>query len=59
MFPDGQWVAYSSGGKQDNIFVIRVNGAELHKLTDGIHKDRMARWSPDGKQIAFFFGPQR
>jgi Tol biopolymer transport system component len=46
-------------GKQDNIFVIRVNGAELHKLTDGIHKDRMARWSPDGKQIAFFFGPQR
>jgi Tol biopolymer transport system component len=52
--PDGQWVAYSSGGKQDNIFVIRVNGAELHKLTDGIHKDRMARWSPDGKQIAFF-----
>jgi Tol biopolymer transport system component len=47
--PDGQWVAYSSGGKQENIFVIRVDGAELHKLTDGIHKDRMPRWSPDGE----------
>jgi Tol biopolymer transport system component len=52
--PDGQWVAFCSAGKQEDIFVVRTDGAELHQLTEGTHMVRMPRWAPDGKQIAFF-----
>ena len=52
--PDGKWVTFASAGKQEDIFVSRVDGAELRQLTDDTYKDRGPRWSPDGKQIAFF-----
>ena len=52
--PDGQWLTFASGGKQEDIFVMRVDGSGLRQLTDDPHKDRAPRWSSDGKRIVFY-----
>lgn len=52
--PDGAWLAFWSPGKQEDIFVIRTDGTGFRQLTDDIHRDRVPRWSPDGRQIAFY-----
>jgi eukaryotic-like serine/threonine-protein kinase len=53
--PDGNWLTYSSsGGPREDIFVVRKDGTGLRQLTNDIAKDRLPRWSPDGKRIAFF-----
>jgi eukaryotic-like serine/threonine-protein kinase len=53
--PDGEWLAFSTmGARQEDIFVIRKDGAEQRQLTDDAHRDRHPRWSPDGKQVVFF-----
>jgi Tol biopolymer transport system component len=51
--PDGDWLAYYSAGKQQDIFIIRTDGTGMRQLTDDAFKDREPRWSPDGKRIAF------
>ncbi len=52
---DGQWLTYSSsGGSQEDIYIIRTDGSGLRQLTNDAAKDRVPRWSPDGKRIAFF-----
>jgi len=50
--PDGQWLAFSTLGKPEDLFVSRVDGSGLRQLTDE-HLDRLPRWSPDGKRLAF------
>jgi Tol biopolymer transport system component len=50
---DGEWLAFYSMGKQDDLFLIRPDGTGLRQLTDDIYKDRVPRWSPDGSRIAF------
>jgi Tol biopolymer transport system component len=52
--PDGQWVAFGSWGRQEDIFVVRTDGSGLRQLTDDVYRDRGPRWSPDGRRIAFF-----
>ncbi len=52
--PDGQWLTFDSRGEQNDIFVIHPDGTGLRQLTNDIYKDRLPRWSPDGKRIAFY-----
>jgi dipeptidyl aminopeptidase/acylaminoacyl peptidase len=52
--PDGQWIVFNSRLTPQNLFVVRGDGTGLRQITEGEQMDRCSRWSPDGKQIAFF-----
>jgi len=58
--PDGQWVAYTvtrydkakNAGDSD-IWLVPMAGGPARQLTRSEKRDNSARWSPDGKKIAF------
>jgi Tol biopolymer transport system component len=52
--PDGQWLATYSLDKTNHIYVVRTDGTGLRQVTDDGFKNIAPRWSPDGKQIAFY-----
>jgi TolB protein len=52
--PDRQWLVFDSlGEKQEDLFIAASDGAGERRLTDDEYRDRGARWSPDGRRIAF------
>ena len=51
--PDGKWLAFNSTEQEENLFVMNADGSGMRQLTNG-HLNRGARWSSDGKRIAFF-----
>ena len=52
--PDNQMLTFSSFGQKEDIWVCRVDGSGLRRLTDDEYRDRKPRWSPDGKRLAFY-----
>ncbi len=53
--PDGAWVVFgATGDKQEDLFIIRRDGAGLRQITNDKYKDRAPRWSPNGQEIIFF-----
>lgn len=50
---NGQWIAFYSIGKQEDIYVVRADGSGMRQITDDAFHDRGPRWSADGKTIAF------
>ena len=52
--PDGKWLAYNSTEQEEDLFVLSIDGSGLRQLTNGGRRNRGPRWSPDGRQIAFF-----
>ncbi|MDQ5871632.1 MAG: hypothetical protein M3547_05440, partial [Acidobacteriota bacterium] len=52
--PDGEWIAFASRGRQEDIFVMRSDGTGIRQLTNDRFKDRAPAFSPDGKRIAFY-----
>jgi dipeptidyl aminopeptidase/acylaminoacyl peptidase len=58
--PDGRRVAYTvtATSLKDNrgvsrIWIAEVAGGEPRQITEGPGSDRQARWSPDGRSLAF------
>ena len=52
--PDGSLVAVTTAGTREDLYVLEVDDGELRQLTDDPFRDRGARWSPDGSEIAFY-----
>ena len=52
--PDGLWVVFASDrdGNRE-IYVIRIDGTSLRRLTNHPAMDINPEWSPDGTRIAF------
>jgi dipeptidyl aminopeptidase/acylaminoacyl peptidase len=58
--PDGSRIVYErhsldimSDQRYSNLWLVRYDGTDHRPLTQGDQRDREARWSPDGKQIAY------
>ncbi len=58
--PDGQWVVYRRMGfdimkdrSSGNLWMVSTDGKQHQKLTSREGNESSARWSPDGKRIAF------
>ena len=52
--PDGTMLAYFGVGQSEDIWVGRVDGTGLRRLTDDAHRDRVPMWSPDGSELLFY-----
>jgi TolB protein len=46
--------APSDGSRDDEIYIMEANGANVQQLTDNDAGDWLARWSPDGTRFAFY-----
>ncbi len=52
--PDGSTVAFSaSNSRNQDIYVARVDGSGLDRITSHPAPDKHPEWSPDGTQLAF------
>ena len=58
--PDGKWIAYTisrpclqENGFDRDIWLISMKGGTPRQLTNSPASDRLPRWSPDGKKLAF------
>src|SRR5207237_4649439 len=56
----GRWVAFhytapilKTAQRNSDIWIVSTTGGELRKLTNAPKSDTRARWSPDGRTIAF------
>ena len=64
--PDGQWIAFTSDRGSDGawakdpmpqltqIYVMRADGSDVRRVTQGETSVGGASWSPDGKALVFF-----
>ena len=53
--PDGKQIAFTiRHDRQNDIYVIDVDGGKLRRLTDNDFNDAAPAWSPDGRRIAFY-----
>jgi Tol biopolymer transport system component len=52
--PDGKWIAFTTSGVREDLFVASLDGTDYRRLTDDPYRDRGPGWSPDGSHIAFY-----
>ena len=52
--PDGQWIAFSNSGQQEDIYVSRIDGTDLRQITNDPARDRAPFWMPDGRHLLFY-----
>ncbi|HET8775240.1 MAG TPA: hypothetical protein VFP80_15680, partial [Thermoanaerobaculia bacterium] len=52
--PDGAFVAFTTAGLQEDLFVAKADGTRVRQLTNDAARDRGVCWSPDGKLLYFY-----
>ncbi|MEA2564307.1 MAG: eukaryotic-like serine/threonine-protein kinase [Acidobacteriota bacterium] len=52
--PDGQWLVFDTLAPREDLFLVHPDGSGLRQLTRDEHRDRIPRWSPDGRLILFY-----
>ena len=52
--PDGQQVAFTTGGAQEDLFLAKTDGTRLRQLTNDAARDRSVTWSHDGRSLYFY-----
>ncbi|MFI4942669.1 MAG: protein kinase [Burkholderiales bacterium] len=52
--PNGDWIAFTTLGGREDLYVVKSDGTGYRQLTDDAHRDRGPRWSPDGTRLAFY-----
>jgi TolB protein len=50
----GEWVAFTTEGAREDLFVVHTDGTDFRQLTDDAFRDREPTWSPDGQTLAFY-----
>jgi Tol biopolymer transport system component len=49
--PDGQWVAFTTSARQEDLYVARSDGSEVRQLTNDMARDRGVSWVSDSSRI--------
>ena len=52
--PDQRMIAFTTGGIQEDLFVVNADGTRMRQLTNDPAKDRGVTWSLDGKALFFY-----
>jgi serine/threonine-protein kinase len=53
--PDGAWLALMNAlDRETDVWVMRVDGSELRRLTDDPARDWTPQFTPDGRAVTFF-----
>ncbi len=50
---DGSWIAFTLLGLHEDLALIRLDGSDMRRITEGTAVNRQPRWSPDGGELAF------
>jgi dipeptidyl aminopeptidase/acylaminoacyl peptidase len=52
--PDGNRLVYHTVPAREDVFVSAMDGSGVQQYTNDRARNRVTRWSPDGKEIAFY-----
>ena len=52
--PDGKQIAFTTEGRQEDVFVMNADGSSVRQLTNDAPRDRGVSWSPDGRRLTFY-----
>ncbi|HEY0157341.1 MAG TPA: protein kinase [Thermoanaerobaculia bacterium] len=52
--PDHRSIAFTTGGAQEDVFVVDADGTRMRQLTNDAARDRGVNWSADGKTLYFY-----
>ncbi|HEV2721429.1 MAG TPA: protein kinase [Thermoanaerobaculia bacterium] len=52
--PDQRSIAFTTVGRQEDLFIIDAEGKRVRQMTNDAPKDRGVSWSPDGETLYFY-----
>jgi eukaryotic-like serine/threonine-protein kinase len=52
--PDGKWIAFTTQGRQEDVFVMKSDGTDVRQLTNDTARDRGVSWWADSSRIVFY-----